>query len=156
MWRIHVDMWDERPFGRIGVGGMRHEPNTRTGGHSRPERDQLVVETAQPAVNPLLRRQITEAVHAQQRFTQRHEAILHGPPTDCGRQGLLELLAMYTSLTESLDTQCRDLVVLARRQGISWAQIAIMLGITRQAAQQRYRHACDRTAATQDEQASTP
>lgn len=151
--QLRTTVWNE--FRRVRWGGiMRHE-SERTVGQHHLWHGQRGSTAGGGAVDPLLGRQFSEALRARQRFAQRHEMILHGSPLERGRQGLLDLLAGYTALMDQLDSQRDDLVVLARQQGVSWAQIAIMLGISRQAAQQGYQAACDRAARRSEAQEPT-
>jgi hypothetical protein len=52
--------------------------------------------------------------------------------------GDIEALADLTSLAYEVDTAMRDAVTGLRTFGYSWAEIGSRLGITRQAAQQRW------------------
>lgn len=52
--------------------------------------------------------------------------------------GDVEALAHLATVTAELDTTIRDAVTGLRAFGYSWAEIARPLGITRQAAQQRW------------------
>ena len=52
--------------------------------------------------------------------------------------GDIEALPLMTALAADLDTALTDAVAGLREFGYSWAEIAAPLGITRQAAQQRW------------------
>jgi len=52
--------------------------------------------------------------------------------------GDVEALAQMTALAEELDTAIGQAVTGLRQAGYSWAEIGLRLGITRQAAQQRW------------------
>jgi hypothetical protein len=52
--------------------------------------------------------------------------------------GDVEALSLMTSLADELDTAMAEAVKGLRTYGYSWAEIGIRLGITRQAAQQRW------------------
>lgn len=53
-------------------------------------------------------------------------------------QGDIDAITAMTALADDLDTAIRDAITGLRRRGYSWADIGIRLGITRQAAQQRW------------------
>ena len=52
--------------------------------------------------------------------------------------GDIESLTAMTDLAESIETAIRDAVIGLREFGYSWAEIGSRLGVTRQAAQQRW------------------
>jgi hypothetical protein len=52
--------------------------------------------------------------------------------------GDIEALADLTSLANEVDTAMRDAITGLRDFGYSWAEIGSRLGVTRQAAQQRW------------------
>ena len=52
--------------------------------------------------------------------------------------GDIEALADLTSLASEVDTVIRDAITGLRAFGYSWAEIGSRLGVTRQAAQQRW------------------
>ena len=52
--------------------------------------------------------------------------------------GDIDALAAVAALADDLDTAIRDAITGLRQRGYSWADIGIRLGITRQAAQQRW------------------
>ncbi len=52
--------------------------------------------------------------------------------------GDLEALALITGLADEIDTAIAEAVTGLRTRGYSWAEIGSRLGITRQAAQQRW------------------
>jgi hypothetical protein len=52
--------------------------------------------------------------------------------------GDIEALTAMTSLAADIDTALREAVIGLRAFGYSWAEIGSRLGITRQAAQQRW------------------
>jgi hypothetical protein len=52
--------------------------------------------------------------------------------------GDVEALALMTGLADELDTAIAEAVKGLRTRGYSWAEISSRLGITRQAAQQRW------------------
>ena len=59
----------------------------------------------------------------------------------CARRvgdGDVEALALMTGLAEEIDTAIAEAVKGLRTRGYSWAEIGSRLGITRQAAQQRW------------------
>ena len=53
-------------------------------------------------------------------------------------QGDIDAITAMTALADDLDTAIRDAITGLRRRGYSWAEIGTRLGITRQAAQQRW------------------
>ncbi len=55
--------------------------------------------------------------------------------------GDVEALALMLDLAEEIDTAIAEAVRGLRARGYSWAEIGVRLGITRQAAQQRWRTA---------------
>jgi hypothetical protein len=52
--------------------------------------------------------------------------------------GDVEALALMLGLAEEIDTVVAEAVKGLRGSGYSWAEIGVRLGITRQAAQQRW------------------
>lgn len=72
---------------------------------------------------------------AGNRYLGRIAAAIHDP-RDAGTPA--QLRALHIAKT-SLELQTRHVVAEARDQGASWSQIGELLGMTRQAAQQRYR-----------------
>ena len=52
--------------------------------------------------------------------------------------GDIDAITAMTALADDLDTAIRDAITGLRQRGYSWAEIGIRLGITRQAAQQRW------------------
>lgn len=60
-------------------------------------------------------------------------------------------LSLLLALRAELDDVTADAVRAHRRAGYSWAQIALPLGMTRQAAQQRWGAGEERAAALADE-----
>jgi hypothetical protein len=52
--------------------------------------------------------------------------------------GDIEALALMAELADTIDTSIRDAVTGLRDRGYSWADIGSRLGVTRQAAQQRW------------------
>jgi transcriptional regulator with GAF, ATPase, and Fis domain len=53
--------------------------------------------------------------------------------------GDIEAIADLADLADAMDTAMRDAITgLRARSGYSWADIAVRLGVTRQAAQQRW------------------
>jgi hypothetical protein len=59
----------------------------------------------------------------------------------CGRRiaaGDVESLALMAELADIIDTSIQDAVTGLRACGYSWAEIGARLGVTRQAAQQRW------------------
>jgi hypothetical protein len=52
--------------------------------------------------------------------------------------GDIEALALMSELADTIDTSIRDAVTGLREHGYSWADISSRLGVTRQAAQQRW------------------
>ena len=56
--------------------------------------------------------------------------------------GDVEALALMTGLAEEIDTAIAEAVKGLRTCGYSWAEIGSRLGITRQAAQQRWGTSC--------------
>ena len=52
--------------------------------------------------------------------------------------GDIDALTAMATLADDLDTAIRDAITGLRQRGYSWADIGIRLGITRQAAQQRW------------------
>ena len=52
--------------------------------------------------------------------------------------GDIESLTAMTSLADNIETAIRDAVIGLREFGYSWAEIGVRLGVTRQAAQQRW------------------
>ena len=63
--------------------------------------------------------------------------ILHAYSRRVG-DGDVEALALMLGLTEEIDTAIAEAVKGLRGHGYSWAEIGARLGITRQAAQQRW------------------
>jgi hypothetical protein len=57
--------------------------------------------------------------------------------------GDVEALALMTNLADEVDTAIAGTVKGLRTYGYSWAEIGSRLGITRQAAQQRWGHRLD-------------
>jgi hypothetical protein len=57
--------------------------------------------------------------------------------------GDVEALAVMLGLAEEIDTAIAEVVKGLRACGYSWAEIGSRLGITRQAAQQRWEHHLD-------------
>jgi hypothetical protein len=57
--------------------------------------------------------------------------------------GDIETLIQMTALADELETAIRDAVTGLHQFGYSWAEIGLRLGITRQAAQQRWGDAPD-------------
>jgi hypothetical protein len=55
-------------------------------------------------------------------------------------QGDIDALADMTDLAAEIDTATGQAVKGLRQRGYSWAEIGLRLGITRQAAQQRWGH----------------
>jgi hypothetical protein len=53
-------------------------------------------------------------------------------------RGDIEGLATLAALADDIDTALREAITGLRAAGFSWADIATRLGITRQAAQQRW------------------
>ncbi len=60
--------------------------------------------------------------------------------------GDIEAIAPMTALSDQIDTAIHDAITSLRDFGYSWADIARPLGVTRQAAQQRWGHASTRSA----------
>jgi hypothetical protein len=59
----------------------------------------------------------------------------------CARRiaaGDIESLALMAELADTIDSSIGDAVTGLREQGYSWAEIGSRLGVTRQAAQQRW------------------
>lgn len=54
--------------------------------------------------------------------------------------GDIDAIADMAAAVDELDDALRDAVTGLRGKGYSWAEIATRLGVTRQAAQQRWRH----------------
>ena len=54
--------------------------------------------------------------------------------------GDVDALADMTGLTPELDDAISQAIIGLRKAGYSWAEIAVRLGVTRQAAQQRWGH----------------
>jgi hypothetical protein len=52
--------------------------------------------------------------------------------------GDIESLALMTSLAADIETAIRNAIIGLREFGYSWAEIGSRLGVTRQAAQQRW------------------
>ena|SRR5712691_179593 len=52
--------------------------------------------------------------------------------------GDIEALALMAELADTIDTSIRDAVTGLRDRGYSWADVGARLGVTRQAAQQRW------------------
>jgi hypothetical protein len=52
--------------------------------------------------------------------------------------GDVESLVLMAELADTIDTSIRDAVAGLREHGYSWAEIGSRLGVTRQAAQQRW------------------
>jgi hypothetical protein len=55
-----------------------------------------------------------------------------------GHTGDVDALADLVALGEDIETAVQHAITALRGHGYSWAEIAIRLGITRQAAQQRW------------------
>jgi DNA-directed RNA polymerase specialized sigma24 family protein len=64
------------------------------------------------------------------------ERILRGLSKRAG--GDVDTLPELRKLQETMETRMTEAVVKCHEEGYSWAEIAARLGITRQAAQQRY------------------
>ena len=54
--------------------------------------------------------------------------------------GDIESLTLMTRLADDIEVAIRDAVTGLRASGYSWAEIGTRLGVTRQAAQQRWGH----------------
>jgi hypothetical protein len=70
-----------------------------------------------------------------------YAAFAHRVIRACSRrvaQGDIDALAAMAVLADDLDTAIRDAITGLRARGYSWADIGTRLGITRQAAQQRW------------------
>jgi hypothetical protein len=70
-----------------------------------------------------------------------YAAFAHRVIRACSRRvaaGDIDALTAMTALADDLDTAIRDAITGLRQRGYSWADIGIRLGITRQAAQQRW------------------
>jgi hypothetical protein len=70
-----------------------------------------------------------------------YAAFAHRVILACSRRvavGDIDALTAMTALADDLDTAIRDAITGLRQRGYSWADIGIRLGITRQAAQQRW------------------
>jgi hypothetical protein len=52
--------------------------------------------------------------------------------------GDIEAIAAMVATAEEVDTAIRDAITGLRQVGYSWADVALRLGVTRQAAQQRW------------------
>ena len=59
-------------------------------------------------------------------------------PADAGPDGLLHALTQLADLRERVDWAMLSVVGEARAAGVSWAAIGAALGVTKQAAQQRF------------------
>ena len=60
--------------------------------------------------------------------------------------GDIEAITAMTQLADQVDTTIADAITSLRACGYSWADIGSRLGISRQAAQQRWGHTTSRTA----------
>jgi hypothetical protein len=67
--------------------------------------------------------------------------------------GDIEALALMAELADTIDTSIRDAVTGLRDRGYSWADIGSRLGVTRQAAQQRWGTGRDSSRTGQDHRA---
>jgi len=72
----------------------------------------------------------TKAVDVPVKVTLGIEGDVDGNP--------LEVISGITEGTAMLDRQLRDSVAQARKQGVSWEQIGKALGVSRQAAWERF------------------
>jgi hypothetical protein len=98
-----------------------------------PEAQSTRADTAKTGLTPKSpRRQVENDEYAA--FVRR---ILHAYSRRVG-DGDVEALALMLGLTEEIDTAIAEAVKGLRGHGYSWAEIGARLGITRQAAQQRW------------------
>jgi hypothetical protein len=97
--------------------------------------------------------QTYEALHAAERF-QRYlpQEATAGPqwPTIASTGAVLEALAAVDALARVVDRWRTRLVQLARTRGVSWTDIGQSLGVSKQAAHERYGRACNRPASGPD------
>jgi hypothetical protein len=100
-----------------------------------PEAQSTRPDTVKAGLTPKRpRRQVENDVYAA--FVRR---ILHAYGRRVG-DGDVEALALMLGLAEDIDTAIAEAVRGLRTCGYSWAEISSRLGITRQAAQQRWGH----------------
>jgi hypothetical protein len=91
----------------------------------------------QPTVNKVLTPGRARPVVENPEYTAFARRILRA----CGRRiaaGDIESLALMAELADTIDASIRDAVTGLRARGYSWADIGSRLGVTRQAAQQRW------------------
>ena len=91
----------------------------------------------QPGVNKVLTPGRTRPVVENPEYTAFARRILRA----CGRRiaaGDIASLALMAELADTIDASIRDAVTGLRDRGYSWADIGSRLGVTRQAAQQRW------------------
>jgi hypothetical protein len=102
--------------------------------------------------------QTYEALHAAERF-ERYlppEATVESPwpttasPTTASTEPVLEALTAVDALARVVDRWRTRLVRLARTRGVSWTDIGQSLGVSKQAAHERYGRACNRPAGGPD------
>ena len=89
--------------------------------------------TVNPALTPKRQRRITE--------NDEYAAFLRRAIRAYSRRvasGDIDAIADMAALADDLDVAIRDAITGLRAQGYSWADIGARLGITRQAAQQRW------------------
>ena len=74
---------------------------------------------------------------------KRLAAISRPPWNDMSDADLLSKLPLIEATSEQVDDFLRDWVKLVRARNISWAEIGKVMGITRQAAWERFREVAD-------------
>ena len=74
---------------------------------------------------------------------KRLAAISRPPWNDMSDADLLSKLPLIEATSQQVDDFLRDWVKLVRARNISWAEIGKVMGITRQAAWERFREVAD-------------
>jgi len=122
-------------------------------------RDEQVGAPRTPPTGPTpLPWQTYEALHAAERFERYlpQEATVESPwsstasPSTAGAEPVLEALTAVDALARVVDRWRASLVRLARMRGVSWTDIGQSLGVSKQAAHERYGRACNRPAGGPD------
>jgi hypothetical protein len=71
---------------------------------------------------------------------QKQESLIAEPDQQHGLDALLLELARAQKVLEDNQTAIQQVVISARTAGATWPQIGTALGVSTQAAHQRYRH----------------
>jgi hypothetical protein len=91
------------------------------------------------AVNPVLTpKRRTRAVVENDTYAAFARRVVASYGRRIGHAGDVDALAQLVALGDQIENATQDAVTGLRGHGYSWAEIALRLGITRQAAQQRW------------------